>query len=33
VQMRQNHKNGRSWWSHKTPEGWCKGKLCRESGK
>jgi hypothetical protein len=26
VQMRQNHKDGRSWWSHKTPEGWCKGK-------
>jgi hypothetical protein len=33
VQMTQNHKNGRSWWSHKTTEGWCKGKLCRESGK
>ena len=26
VQMRQNHKEGRSWWSHWTPEGWCKGK-------
>jgi hypothetical protein len=26
VQMRQNHKNGRSWWSHKTTDGWCKGK-------
>jgi len=26
VQMRQNHKNGRSWWSHKTSEGWCQGK-------
>jgi hypothetical protein len=26
VQMIQNHKDGRSWWSHKTPEGWCKGK-------
>src|SRR5436190_18713972 len=25
VQMRQNHKEGRSWWSHWTPEGWCKG--------
>jgi hypothetical protein len=24
VQMHQNHKNGRSWWSHKTAEGWCK---------
>jgi hypothetical protein len=33
VQMHQNHKNGRSWWSHKTAEGWCQGKLCRESGK
>src|SRR4030095_4444783 len=26
VQMRQNHKDGRSWWSHKTTAGWCKGK-------
>jgi hypothetical protein len=26
VQMHQNHKNGRSWWSHKTAEGWCQGK-------
>jgi hypothetical protein len=26
VQMRQNHKDGRSWWSHKTAEGWCHGK-------
>jgi hypothetical protein len=26
VQMRQNHKEGRSWWSHWTPEGWCKGR-------
>ena len=26
VQMRQNHKNGRSWWSHKTTDGWCQGK-------
>jgi hypothetical protein len=26
VQMTQNHKDGRSWWSHKTTEGWCKGK-------
>src|SRR4029453_7326099 len=26
VQMRQNHKNGRFWWSHRTAEGWCKGK-------
>ena len=33
VQMHQNHKDGRAWWSHKTTDGWCKGKLCRESGK
>jgi hypothetical protein len=26
VQMRQNSKDGRSWWSHWTPDGWCKGK-------
>jgi hypothetical protein len=26
VQMQHNHKDGRSWWSHKTAEGWCKGK-------
>jgi hypothetical protein len=26
VQMTQNHKDGRSWWSHKTTDGWCKGK-------
>ena len=26
VQMHHNHKEGRSWWSHKTAEGWCKGK-------
>ena len=26
VQMTQNHKDGRSWWSHKTADGWCKGK-------
>jgi hypothetical protein len=25
-QMQQNHKDGRSWWSHKTAAGWCKGK-------
>jgi hypothetical protein len=24
--MRQNHKDGRSWWSHKTADGWCKGR-------
>jgi hypothetical protein len=26
VQMTLNQKEGRSWWSHKTAEGWCKGK-------
>jgi hypothetical protein len=26
VQMKLNQKDGRSWWSHKTTEGWCKGK-------
>lgn len=26
VQMTQNHKEGRSWYSHKTAEGWCKGR-------
>jgi hypothetical protein len=26
VQMTQNHKEGRSWWSHKTADGWCKGR-------
>ena len=26
VQMTQNHKDGRSWWSHHTTDGWCKGK-------
>jgi len=27
LQMTQNHKNGRSWWSHRLPDGtWCKGK-------
>jgi hypothetical protein len=27
VPMKQTTKDGRSWWSHKTPEGhWCKGK-------
>jgi hypothetical protein len=24
--LKLNHKDGRSWWSHKTAEGWCKGK-------
>jgi hypothetical protein len=26
VQMKLNHKDGRSWWSHRTADGWCKGK-------
>jgi hypothetical protein len=26
VQMTLNRKEGRSWWSHRTAEGWCKGK-------
>jgi hypothetical protein len=26
VPMQHNEKEGRSWWSHKTAEGWCKGK-------
>jgi len=26
VQMKLNHKDGRSWWSHHTANGWCKGK-------
>jgi DNA invertase Pin-like site-specific DNA recombinase len=26
LQMTQSHKDGRSWWSHKTADGWCKGK-------
>ena len=26
VPMRQTSKNGRSWYSHRTPDGWCKGK-------
>ena len=25
-EMTLNHKDGRSWWSHKTAEGWCRGK-------
>jgi len=25
-EMQSNHKEGRSWWSHRTPDGWCKGK-------
>jgi hypothetical protein len=24
--MKQTTKDGRSWWSHKTAEGWCKGR-------
>ncbi len=26
IQMRQNHKDGRTWYSHWTEAGWCKGK-------
>ena len=26
VPMKLNHKDGRSWWSHKTVAGWCKGR-------
>jgi hypothetical protein len=26
VAMKRNHKDGRSWWSHKTADGWCKGR-------
>jgi hypothetical protein len=26
VPMKRNDKNGRQWWSHKTAEGWCKGR-------
>ena len=26
VAMQENHKDGRTWWSHKTADGWCKGR-------
>jgi hypothetical protein len=26
VPMQVNHKDGRSWWSHKTDQGWCQGR-------
>ena len=26
LQMTQTHKDGKTWWSHKTPDGWCKGR-------
>lgn len=26
VAMRRYEKNGHSWYSHQTPEGWCNGK-------
>ena len=26
VQMKLNHKDGRQWFSHKTANGWCKGR-------
>jgi hypothetical protein len=26
VAMQENEKDGRRWWSHKTADGWCKGR-------
>jgi len=26
VPLKRQQKNGRSWWSHKTTQGWCQGK-------
>ena len=26
VEMKLNDKNGRQWWSHRTADGWCKGR-------
>ena len=26
VQMKENHKDGRTWWSHQVDGHWCKGK-------
>ena len=26
IAMQENHKDGRTWWSHKTTDGWCKGR-------
>jgi hypothetical protein len=26
VQMKLNNKNGKQWWSHRTADGWCKGR-------
>jgi hypothetical protein len=26
LQMKQTTKNGQSWWSHRTDDGWCKGR-------
>ena len=26
VAMKENHKDGRTWYSHKTAQGWCKGR-------
>jgi hypothetical protein len=26
VPMKQTTKDGRSWWSHRTEQGWCKGR-------
>ena len=35
VALKQQHKDGRTWYSHRVADErrWCKGKLCRESGK
>lgn len=33
VQMRHNHKEGRSWWSPNTADGWCKGTRFAPSPK
>jgi hypothetical protein len=34
VVMRENHKDGRTWWSHPLPEGgWCKGKQPKGQGR
>ena len=26
AEMQHNQKEGRSWWSHQTSEGWCRGR-------
>jgi hypothetical protein len=33
VPMQENHKDGRTWWSHRTDEGsWCKGRRSSRQG-